>query len=194
MLLNVAKEKLKVSQWIWKYLSSKENPDGHYYFILEGDYVCTKKQTTMLVLRARHQRNALIRPLQEIAHNNELIQTLSPIDAFLIGVLANKDQNGFKDIAYTSLANMRRLKNKHIAVKFNTILQITKTNFDESNHEILSIYSAEANKEMQLSITELFENKALLYGLDPMQALSLGYSVSEWWIRHQLIENLNHVE
>ncbi len=184
LLWNIVKQSLKNPEWIWKHLSFKEGND--YYFILEGDYFCTKKQVTMLVLRARHQRNVLIRPIQEIAHNKDLIQTLCPIDTFIIGILANKAQNGFNDVLYDSAHNMRRLKNKDCAVKLNALLQITKTNFDRFGNDAITIYSATANKEINISITELFENKALIYGLDPMQALSLGYNVCEWWIRHQV--------
>jgi len=193
LLLNTVKQKLKISQRIWKYLSRKTEPNDNYFFILEGDYFCTKKQSSMLVLRARYQRNVLIRPIQEIAHNKDLIQTLCPIDAFIIGTLANKVRNGFTDLTYTSLDNMRRLKNKDCEVKLNSILQITKTNFDQFGYETISIYSTAANKEINISITELFVNKALIYGLDPMQSLSLGYSVSEWWIRRKLSEDINDV-
>lgn len=88
---------------------------------------------------------------------------------------------------------MRRLRNKTGPVKLDTLLQITKTNFDQPGQETLTISSITTNKEVIISINQLLQNKELLYGLAPMQALSLGYIVCEYWIRHQITENINHV-
>lgn len=80
--------------------------------MLEGDYFCTKQKISMLVLRSKHQRKVLIRPTQEIAHNKEIIQILSPMDAFIIGILANKESNGFKEYLYKDVAKVILPKNK----------------------------------------------------------------------------------
>jgi hypothetical protein len=190
---NITKQIFKIYKWIKKNFFPQKNQDNNFYFMLEGDYFCTKQKISMLVLRSKYQRKVLIRPTQEIAHNKEIIQILSPIDAFIIGILANKESNGFKEYLYKDVTNMRRLRNKTGPVKLDTLLQITKTNFDQPGQETLTISSITTNKEVNISINQLLKNKELLYGLAPIQALSLGYIVCEYWIRHQITETINHV-
>ncbi len=190
---NITKQTFRIYKWIKKIFFPQKNQDNNFYFMLEGDYFCTKQKISMLVLRSKNQRKVLIRPTQEIAHNIEIIQILSPMDAFVIGILANKESNGFKEYLYKDVNNMRRLRNKMGPVKLDTLLQVTNINLDQPGQETLTISSIMTNKEVIISINQLLQNKELLYGLPPRQALSLGYIVCEYWIRHQITENIHHV-
>ena len=70
-------------------------------------------------------------------------------------------------------------------MKFKPRLKITKTYFDQHGQETMSLYLPSLNKEMEISTVELLKNRALLHSLEPLQALSVGYSASESWLRHQ---------
>jgi hypothetical protein len=164
-----------------------QNSDGfyEYYLKLDGCYYSTWKKCVIAVVRVRNKRIADKIPIREIVNDKEYITQLHPLDACLIGIFANNERNGIID-KNISGQKMHRLKEYKCNVKSEPILQIRDKYIDQSEKETVVLYSKILNKSVNISINELFKNQALLYAIGSNQAISIGYDVSESFIRNQL--------
>lgn len=179
--------KIKKSHWnLWM------TNDGYneYCLKVDGYYFCKKKKKIMVVIRVRNKRTTDEITLNELTNNNDYLQELHPIDVFLIGVLANNERNGLVDHGITGWKKMIRLKDYRCFVKSDPILDITRKYFDKSGSEIIVLFSKLIEKEITISIRELCNNLALVCAIDGFQAISIGYDVSEAYIRENLLNGV----
>ena len=154
-----------------------------YYLKLDGYYFCEKRKKTYLIIRVRNKRIVEKYDINSAIKDKHLIQQLHPADACIIGILANNERNHIFDADFNGIKNMRRLKDHRCFVKSNPILRISRKYFDQNKNEITVLYSPCIDKEINITTIDLLNNEALLYAIEPFQAISIGYDVSESFFR-----------
>ncbi len=167
-----------------------QTPEGfyEYYLKLDGHYYSTWKKCTMAVIRVRNKRTADIIPLHEIVNDKDYLKELHPVDAFIIGILANNERNGIVDNNSIGWQKMNRSKECRCVIKSAPILEVSNKYINEHGDEIVVLRSKFLDKEIRLHTTELCKNQALLYALDSFQAVAIGYDASESFIRNKLLQ------
>ena len=158
---------------------------GHfeYYLKLDGYYFCEKLKQTMIIIRVRNKRTVDKVLVKEVIKDKNLMRELHPVDACIIGMLANNERNDVVDTSCFGWKNMKQFKQLCCFIKSNPILHIVKKYIDKDAKEITVLCSPCLNKEIGIPTVELFKNEALLYALDAFQAMSIGYDASESEIR-----------
>ncbi len=159
------------------------NLSAEYSLLLEGYYFCKKKQLTIAVIRLRNKRTTIEIPVANIVKNKNFVRELSPIDSCILGVLANSEKNGKPDTAVYNLKDMIRLKSRNSIIKYKPILNIIKKSYDKNDCEIITLYSLIHDKKIEISAIDLLKNYALLYSINSLEALAVGYSASESLLR-----------
>ncbi len=166
------------------------SPEGYYqyYLKLDGYYYCKWKRCVVAVLRVRNKRTIDIIPLNEIVNNKSYLKELHPVDACLIGILANNERNGILNKESVGWQKMGRSKEYRCFIKSDPILEISRKYSNKEGNEIVVLRSKFLSNEIELLSTELCKNHALLYALDSLETVSLGYDISELFIRNSLGE------
>jgi hypothetical protein len=164
------------------------NSDGFYEYYLKLDccYYSKWKKCLIAVIRLRNKRIADKIPIGEIVNDKEYIIQLHPLDACTIGIFANNERNGIIDKDAISWQKINRLKEYKCNIKSEPILQINNKYIEQTGEEVVVLYSKILNRTVNISVTELCKNQALLYAIGSNQAISIGYDVSESFIRNQL--------
>ena len=165
-----------------------QNSDGtyEYYLKLDGCYYSNWKKCLIAVIRVRNKRIADKIPIREIVNDREYIEQLHPIDACIIGIIANNERNGIIDKNAVGWQKMNRSKEYRCNIKSEPILEVDGKYIDQVGDEIVALYSKVLNKGVKISVPELFKNQALLYAIGSNQAISIGYDISESFIRNNL--------
>lgn len=163
-----------------------QNGDLEYYLKLDGYYYCSRKKCLLGVIRVRNKRIKELVIIKEIIHDKEYLKELHPADACIIGLLANNERNERADIDCIGWRKMRRLKEATCFIKTKPILKIEKTYINEDDVEMLVLGSEFFDKEIEISAIDLCKNQALLYALDGLQAIGVGYRASELMLRNKI--------
>lgn len=186
-LVSIFKDKIKTFRWnLWV----TRDGWGEYYLKVDGYYFCNKRKKIVAVIRVRHKRVTDIVPLNEIVNNKHYLQELHPIDVFFIGLLANNERNGMVEDGITGWKKMSRLKDYRCFVKSEPILDISRKYYDGSGVEMIVLFSRLIKKEITISISELCNNLALICAIDAFQAISIGYDVSESYLRQNFLNGV----
>lgn len=161
---------------------------GHseYYLKLDGYYFCEKKNCIMVVIQVRNKRTVEIMPVKKIVNDRNFVKELHPVDACSLGILSNNERNGIVDTSCNGWKKMKRVRQRYCFIKCKPILQIVKKYFDSEGREITVLFSSFLKKEISMQTVDLSKNEALLYALDAVQAISVGYGASELYIRRNL--------
>jgi len=185
------------SNLIFNFINSLRNLYGNfwctaegyyeYYLKLDGYYYCKWKRCTVVVIRVRNKRITDIIPLSEIIGDKAYLKELHPVDACIIGVLANSERNGILRKYSISWQRMGRSKEYRCFIKSDPILEVHRKYVNHQGNEIVVLRSRFLNNEIELFTTELYKNQTLVYALDSFQAVALGYDVSELFIRNNLL-------
>lgn len=154
-----------------------------YYLKLDGYYFCPKNKKSIAVLRIRNKRTTDRIPVQEIVNDKEYLRELHPLDACILGLIANNERNGIINANAIGWRKMTRSKGYKCFTKSNTILDVSKKYINKDGVEIIVLYSTNLKREIEISAIDLCKNHALLYALGSFQALSLGYDISELFVR-----------
>lgn len=185
MLLSICVSVINKLKTILSKLLSNPTALNEYYFVLEGHYFCEKSETTRVIIQIRRKRITFELSVRDIVSNKNFVKKLNPVDACIIGILANNERNKMHDTTYIGIKNMQRLKNNRNTCRFNPILRVTKTYINQNDQEVTILYSAVHGKEIEILSIDLIKNKAFIYALDSLQALSVGYSARESQLRTQ---------
>jgi hypothetical protein len=161
-------------------------PDGYseYYLKLDGYYYCKRQKCTLAVIRVRNKRTTESISLMEIINDKDYLKELHPVDACVIGILANNERNGIIDDNIIGWKKMSRSKDYNCFVKSESILEISRKYKNDVGVEMVSLHSKLLHKEIEISMLELCRNQALLYAIDSFQAISIGYDASEFYVRN----------
>ena len=170
-----------------RYWSTKKSR-SEFYLKLDGYYFSKKQNCTILVIQVRHKRTVDRINITDVMTEKNLILELHPVDACVIGILANNERNGLVDTTCEGWEKMKRLKHDYCFIKSKPILRVSKKYFDRHGHEITILYSPCLKQEIKISTIELSKNEALLYALDPLQAISVGYGASESYLRKSTLK------
>lgn len=162
-----------------------------YILKVDGYYFCEKRKTIVAVIRVRYKRKSHSIPLHEIINNRLYLTELHPLDVFFIGVIANNERNGIVEEGIIGWKKMVRLKDYRSFVKIDPILYVSSKYYDSSGSEIVVLCSRLIKKEITISISDLCENLALICAVDGFHAISMGYDVSESYIRSKLSKEIN---
>ncbi|HLB43181.1 MAG TPA: hypothetical protein VJN02_10145 [Gammaproteobacteria bacterium] len=162
-------------------------PNGlyEYYLKLDGYYYCEQQKCMMTIIRIRNKRTIEKIPLHEIVNDKNYLKELHPLDTCTIGILANNERNGVINKNNIGWKKMIRSKECHCFVKADAILEISGKYLNSQGLEMAKLHSRILHKEIEVPVLELCKNQALLYALGSIQAISLGYDVSESIIRKQ---------
>lgn len=154
--------------------------DKEYYLKLDSYYQSKHSDCIFVILRVRNKRCTFKLPVSKVVLDKDIIRELHPADACMIGFLANTERNSTGKLNY----QLNLVKNYSCATKTTPILKIIKKYFDKGDREVTVLYSPLLKKEIRIPTLELVKNEALLYALDPFQAISLGYDASEIFLRN----------
>ena len=172
----------KLIERILNYLYKKNKKD-EYYLKLEGYYFNRYQDSYFVVIRPRNKRYFEKISLKEILNHKEYIKELHPIDACILGVLVNQQNNGFFDEACNSLRKMNRFKDHACFYKINQLLEITKKFISQNGIEAMIIKSNHHQKEFLITIEDIWRKRELLHGINSLQAIEVGYNISEYFIQ-----------
>lgn len=153
-----------------------------YYVKLDSYYYCKRKKCNIAVIRFRNKRAVEKIPVLEMVNDKFYLKELHPLDTCMLGILANNERNGLID--NSRLHKIQRLKNCKCLIRSEPILKISGKYMDEHGIEITTLYSAILNKEITIPTIEIIKNQALIYSLDNMEAISIGYNFSEQYLRN----------
>ena len=159
----------------WKCHDGKKE----YYLKLDGYYFCDKTNATFVVIRIRNKRISETYPILEIVNDKIYLKEIHPFDAFIIGFLANNERNGIMDKSCIGIKNMNRTKDYSCFKKYDPILEVISTYYNENNIKITILKTKFLNKNIEVSSKELCINHYLLHSMDSLQALAIGYETSE---------------
>jgi hypothetical protein len=161
-------------------------PEGfsEYYLKLDGYYYCSKQKCVMGVIRVRNKRTTEVIPINEIINDREYLRELHPVDACVIGILANNERNGIMNSNIVGWKKMNRSKDYGCSIKSEKILDISRRYTNNNNTEIVVLRSRILDQEIEIPAINLCKNQALLYALDSLQAISIGYDASECYARN----------
>lgn len=167
-----------------------EMPGGlkEYYLKLDGYFYCEDKNCNLAVIRVRNKRTIDLFPIQEIVNSKDYLKELHPMDACIIGIIAHNEQNGIINKKYTGWKKMCRIQETKgfCFIKSEAVVEIVQTYTNEDDREITVLKALHLKKRMEIPTRELCKNQALLYALNSLQAMSLGYSASECVFRENL--------
>ena len=156
-----------------------------YYLKLDGYYFCKKQNCTMVVIQVRNKRTIDKISVKKAITDKSLIKELHPVDACMIGILANNERNGVIDTTCIGWQKMKRFRQYDCFIKTEPILQISKKYFNDDRQQVTVLYSPCLDKEISIPTIELSKNKALLYALNSFQTISIGYDASESYLRQE---------
>lgn len=189
------------SSFLFYFINNLKNLYGHfwqntegfykYYLKLDGYYYSKWKKCTIAIVRVRNKRTTDKIPICEIVNDKEYLKELHPVDACIIGILANNERNGIIDKKSIGWLRTHRSKEHKCTIKSEPILEISGKYINQNGNEIVILRSKFLNKEIELLATELCKNQALLYALDSFQAVAIGYDVSESFIRNAVYPRRN---
>ena len=162
-----------------------KNNANEYYLKLDGYYYCNRKKCTLVVLRVRNKRITDTIHIFKIVNDKNYLKEINPFHAFIIGILANNERNGLIDTKCIGLKNMNRIKDCYCNIKSPAPLEVYGSYIDNNNNKITVLKSKLLGKTIEMLTTELYKNQHLLYSLDSLQAVSIGYEASE-----EIIKNL----
>lgn len=172
----------KTNRFLDAFFSSKER-FSEYYLKLDGHYYCDKKNCMMAVIRVRNKRAIEKIPIQDIINDKNYLKELHPLDTCVLGILSNNERNGIVNEHTIGWRKMQRSKNCICPIKSDPILKISGKYINSRGIEITSLYSRTLNKEIDIPTADLAKNQALLYSLDSIEAITIGYNVSEEYLR-----------
>lgn len=166
-----------------------KNINGYYEYYLkfDGYYYCKWKKCIVVIIRVRNKRTIDELPLQQIVYDTSYISELHPLDAFVIGILANNERNGMNLNENIGWINMHRLKEYQCNIKSFPILEVSGQFYNSIDQKIIILKSKFLNKEIQLPLEELCTNQALLYTLDSCQTVGIGFDISESFIQKDIL-------
>ena len=157
-----------------------------YFFKLDGYYYCSRKKSTIVIFRVRNKRTIYKIELKEIINDKDYLKELHPVDACILGILANNERNGIVNKNHIGWRKMNRSKAHMCSLKTESFLEVTNKYTDTDGNEIIILRAKHLDKEIKITTIELCKNQALLYALDSFQAISLGYDASEF-----IFKNIN---
>lgn len=163
---------------------TSHNGDKVYFLKLDGYYYCLQKNCTCVVIRIRNKRTSESHPVLEIVNDKNYLKELHPFDAFIIGILSNNERNGIIDKNCLGLKNMNRTKDYNCNTKYTPLLEVRGVYYNEQNVKITILKSKLLNKQIEVSSADLCNNQYLIYSIDSLQALAVGYETSEALIQN----------
>jgi hypothetical protein len=172
------------SRILLDFVNSLRSLYGHFWPTSDGYYYCKKQKCTLAVIRVRNKRTTESIPLMEIINDKDYLKELHPVDACILGVLANNDRNGIIDNSIIGWKKMNRSKEYNCFVKSEPILEISRKYTNALGVDIVALHSKLLHREIEVSMLDLCRNQALLYALDSHQAIAIGYDISEFYVRN----------
>jgi hypothetical protein len=140
----------------------------------------------MAVIRIRNKRTTDIIPIRELVTDKKYLQELHPMDACIIGLLANNERNGLRNEKCIGWQKMHRFKDILCCTKSEPLLEVSKTYIKTDGTDMTVLRTKHFTKQIEIPTIELLKNQALMYGLDNFQAIAIGYGISEYIIRKNL--------
>lgn len=102
---------------------------------------------------------------------------------FVSGFLANNERNNVICSNAIGWSNMKRLPNIQHWRKYEPLLEISYQYTDKKNDEIIVLKPKNANKLLPIKVLDLVNNNVLLSALSQKDALSIGYSASNIFLK-----------
>lgn len=152
-----------------------------YFLKLDGYYFCKKRNTYMAIIRVRNKRSTDELPIQEIIRDRAYLDELHPVDACILGIIANNERNGLISESHSGRHNMQRSKGYNCLNKSTAILEVVKK-YSSDKNDMVELYSKILNKEISIHKIDLCKNHDLLYALGSLEALSIGFDTSEHFV------------
>lgn len=154
-----------------------------FYLKVDGFYFCNKRMCLMVIIKVRKKRSVEIKRLQEIINEKDYIGELHPADACILGMLANSEKNGlFK--GHHEWQKIIKIKDFYCFAKSDPILTVSKRYTNQKGVQVTALKSNILGREIEIPTLELCKNQVLLYSIDPLQAISIGYDVGELFVRN----------
>lgn len=169
-----------------KWIKNKNNLPlftPEYYINLVGFYHCNKLQCLVILINLNYVKKILKQPLKKFILNKALIRELHPLDASILGVLANFENHGiFKQKFFYSNQINYFIAESNLK-KILPLFKISRKYFLPDGTKIISLVDTSMNHTIEISSLELFDNDKLLSAMDSFDAISLVYDVSDFWIK-----------
>ena len=156
---------------------------AEYPLKVEGVYYHRWTRVNILLIQVRGKRTGYHIPMYTILNDKTLIESMSPIDACIIGILANNEHHGIVEDQTSSYKNMKRMQHSHVFHSSDQILKINRSYTTETGSVICVLASKFVEKEIHIPVDRLYNNYALLSALHHSDALKVGYEISEEYQR-----------
>lgn len=161
---------------------------SEYPLKVEGVYYHRLTRVNILLIQVRGKRTGYHIPMYTILNDRSLIESMSPIDACIIGILANNEHHGIIEDQTSSYKNMKRMQHSHAFQSSDQLLKITRSYNTETGNTICVLASKFVEKEIHIPVERLYNNFALLSALQHADAIKVGYEISEEYQRKHFVE------
>jgi hypothetical protein len=152
-----------------------------YYLTLDS-YYYDKSNQLVFILQVRNKRIFKEIPVEQIIRDNTLIKEINPVDSCILGILSNLYHNKIL-MKSRSIQRIKKLKSYFPLSKMRPLFFIKSKNYRLNNSHMVELSLIGGKKEFAVSIFELYKNPSLMLGLDSLEALILGYDISDEWIK-----------
>jgi hypothetical protein len=153
-----------------------------YYLKFDGFYY--KQNKAYCIIQYHGKRFAHIAPVAELVNDKNLISRLHPLDAMIIGIIANNENNRIKNDC-AGLINAKKFRNPFLINRSSRNIFRTVAKRFEAQEEIITLQSKDQQKTITISIQELLKDDALVSSINPFDALAIGYDISDMLYRRK---------
>jgi hypothetical protein len=137
----------------------------------------------MVSICLKNKRTTEIEPINNIIFDPNYLNELHQIECCLLGMLANNQRNDVIYSNYIGLANMKRLQNTNYLRNHKPLLEISSQYVNNFNEDIVVLKPKYANNLLPFKILDLINNDDLLSNLSKQDALSIGYTASDFLLK-----------
>ena len=154
----------KLSACLPAYLSSDPAAVKEYYLKLDGYFYSKRQRCTIAVIRVRNKRATDLIAVNKIITDKNYLRELHPVDACLIGIIANNERNGIVNKDRCSLQKMYRFRDFACFIKFDSLLTISKIytrtfgNFRNNLIQFRDLIRSFGRNQFQFRILSLLNN------------------------------------
>jgi hypothetical protein len=168
-------------------LINKVNPYNYYkkyyYLRLDGYYFDTQKQTTMVVICLKNKRAAEVLPVNNVIFDSNYFHALHQLDCCLLGILANNERSCGVNLDYIGTSNIKQVSKINCLIKQPPLLEIARQFVNQNNEEFIVLKSKHTNKLLSINVLNLVSNEEILSNLSQIDALSIGYTASNAFLK-----------
>lgn len=156
---------------------------AEYPLKVQGVYYHRWTRMNILLIQVQGKRIAYHMPMHMILKDKSLIESMSPIDSCIIGILANNEHHGIVEDQTSSYKNMKRIQHTQAFQSIDHLLKVVRSYTTETGNTVCVLASRFVEKEMHIPVDSLYRNYALLSALQHTDAMKIGYDISEEYQR-----------